>query len=123
MRNPYYFTDRALHVGFDKKLDSHNINNANSKLTSKPNFPGLRIETRYLNEILKEMTSIFARLKTQCRFKTLTVSSTRFEKQDENGHMLDEIEFFTNLNFNQSSIESDIGTIDTISQLEHQIQK
>ena len=66
MRNPYYFTDRALHVGFDKNLDSHIINHAISKLTSKPNFPGLVIQTRYLNEILKEMTSIFARLKAQC---------------------------------------------------------
>ena len=38
MLNPYYFTERALQVGFDIKLDSHHINHANSKLTIYPNY-------------------------------------------------------------------------------------
>ena len=33
MLNPYYFTNRALQVGFKINLDSHHINHANSKLT------------------------------------------------------------------------------------------
>ena len=31
MINPYYFTDRALRVGFNITLGSHHTNNANSK--------------------------------------------------------------------------------------------
>ena len=33
MINPYYFTDRAFQVGFKINLDSHNLHQANSKLT------------------------------------------------------------------------------------------
>ena len=46
--NPYYFTDNALGVGFNKKLDSHHIKHANSKLTINPNYPEFGIETRYV---------------------------------------------------------------------------
>ena len=46
MINPYYFTDRALQVGFKINLDSHHINHANSKLTIIPNCPEFSIEVR-----------------------------------------------------------------------------
>ena len=65
MLNPYYFTDRALPVGFIIKLDSHHINHANSKLTITPNHPEFRIETRYINKIMKELAVIYARLINQ----------------------------------------------------------
>ena len=39
MINPYYFTDRALQVGFEITLESHHINHANSKIFTKPNYP------------------------------------------------------------------------------------
>ena len=45
--NPYYFTDRALHVGFGINLDSCNINNAKSKLIIKPIFADIAIETSF----------------------------------------------------------------------------
>ena len=32
MNNPYYFTDRALQVGVNITLESHHVNDANSKL-------------------------------------------------------------------------------------------
>ena len=35
--NPYYFTDRALQVGFTITLESHYINHAISKIVIKPN--------------------------------------------------------------------------------------
>ena len=38
MINPFYFTDRALQVGFNITLESHHINHANSKLIVKPNY-------------------------------------------------------------------------------------
>ena len=50
--NPYYFTDRALQIGFNITLDSHNINHANSKSTNKPSFPESGIETRYIKKML-----------------------------------------------------------------------
>ena len=53
MINPYYFTDRALQVGFKINLDSHNINHASSKLTIIPNHPEFGIEFRYINKIMK----------------------------------------------------------------------
>ena len=46
MLNPYYFTDRAIKVGFNIKLDSHQINPANSKLTINLNNPEFGIEVR-----------------------------------------------------------------------------
>ena len=65
MINPYYFTDRALQVGFKINLDSHQINHANSKLTILPNYPEFRIEVRYINKIMKNLAIIYARLINQ----------------------------------------------------------
>ena len=53
MINRYYFTDRNLKVRFKNNLDSHHINNANSKLTVIPNYPEFGIETRYITKIMK----------------------------------------------------------------------
>ena len=75
MLSPYYFTDNALQVGFNVKLDSHHINHANSKLTISPNYPEFGIEPRYINKILKEMATIYARLINQYKFKYQTVFS------------------------------------------------
>ena len=48
--------------------------------------------------------------------------SDRFDKQDEGDQVLDESEIKPNLNFNQILTQSDIDTIDAMSQLEQQIQ-
>ena len=59
--NPCYFTDRALPVGFNISLDSYHINHSISELTNKPNFPEFGVELRYIDKLLKEMATIFAR--------------------------------------------------------------
>ena len=123
MINPYCFTDRNLKVGFKINLDSHNLHHANSKITITPNYQELGIEVRYINEIIKELTIIYARLKNQYKFKYQTVFSTRFHKQDEEGQLLDEIELFINLSMNYNITQSDIDKIDIGSTLEHQIQQ
>ena len=123
MFNPFYFTDRALQVGFKINLDSHNLHHANSKLTIIPNYPEFGIEVRYINKILKELAVLYARLINQYKFKYQTVFSARFDKQDEDGQLLDEIELFINLNMNYNITQSDIDNIDIKSPLEHQIQK
>ena len=58
----------------------------------KPNFPELEIETEIINKFLKDLTTFYARLISQYRLKYQTVFSARFDKQDEDGHMLDETE-------------------------------
>ena len=90
MPNPYYFTDRALRVGFKIILDSHHINHANSKLTITPNYPEFGIEVRFVNKIIKDLSVVYARLINQYIFRYQTVFSARFDKQDENIQVLDE---------------------------------
>ena len=65
MNNPYLFTDKNIQAGFEIDLDGHHINLANSKLFIKPISQDFGIETRYFDEILKEMAVIYARLINQ----------------------------------------------------------
>ena len=123
MVNPYYFTDRALQVGFKSNLDSHHINHANSKITIMSNYPEFGIEVRYINKIIKELSVIYARLINQYKFRYQTVFSARFDKQDENNQVLDETELFINSNINQNLTQSDLYKIVIRSPLEHQIQQ
>ena len=123
MINPYYFTDKNLKVGLKINLDSHNINHLNSKLTITPNHPEFGIEVRYINKIMKELSVIYARLINQYKFRYQTVFSARFDKQNEDGQLLDETEVFINLNINHNLTQTDIANIDVVSALEHQIQQ
>ena len=122
MINPYYFIDENLKYGFKINLESHNINHANSLLNILSNFPGIGIKTRYINKILKEMATIYARLINQYKFRYLLLFSASFYKIDEEDQRNDEIELFINLNINNNLTETDIDKIDVKSQLEHQIQ-
>ena len=123
MLNPYYFTDNALRVGFNIKLDSHHINHANSKSTISPNYPEFGIEVRYINKIIKELSVIYARLINQYKFRYHIVFSATIDKQDEDNQVLDETELFINLKIKHSLTESDLDEIDVRSSLEHQIQQ
>ena len=122
MINPYYFIDENLKIGFKINLESHNINHANSFLNIEPNFPDIEIETRYINKILKELATIYARLINQHKFKYHTIFSASFYKNNEEDQRSDEIELFINLNININLTETDINNNDVKSQLEHQIQ-
>ena len=122
MINPYYFIDENLKIGFKTNLESHNINHANFLLNIEPNFPGIGIETRYINKILKEMATIYARLINQYKFKYHILFSASFYKINEEDQRSDEIDLFINLNINNNFTETDIDNIDVKPQLEHQIQ-
>ena len=78
MINPYYFLDENLKIGFKINLESHNINHTNYLLNIEPNFPDIGIETRYINKILKEMATIYARLTNQFKFKYHILFSASF---------------------------------------------
>ena len=79
MINPFYFTDRALGVGFNITRESHHINDVKSKLFVKPNYPEFGIEVRYIKKTMKELSVIFARLISQYKFRYRTVFSARFD--------------------------------------------
>ena len=49
--------------------------------------------------------------------------SARFDKQNEDGQLLDETELFNNLNMNHILTQTDIANIDVVSALKHQIQQ
>ena len=80
MNNPYFFNDKNFKIGFKINLESHNINHANSLLNIEPNFPDIGIETRYINKILKGMTTIYARLINRYKFKYHILFSASFYK-------------------------------------------
>ena len=115
MINPYYLTDRILKIAFIINLDSHHINHLNSKITIKYNY--LEIEKNYVIKIVKQMANIYARLSNQIKFKYQTVFSARFDKQDEDDQVLDEIELYINLKYHKNSTQSDIDNNDVRSQL------
>ena len=123
MINPYYFTDRALRVRFKNNLDSHHIYHAKSKLTITPNYHEFGIEVHFINKIMKDFSIIHSRLINQYKFRYQTVFSARFDKQDEDNHLLDETELFINLNINHKLTESDLGKSDVRTALEYQPQQ
>ena len=123
MINPSYFTDRNLNVANKINLDSHNLHHTNSKLTITPTFQNSWIEFRFINKILKELAVIYARLINHYKFKYQTVFSARFDKQDEDGELLDETELFINLNINHNLTQTDLDNIDVVSPLEYQKQQ
>ena len=122
MSNPNYFIDEVLKIGFKFNLESHNINHANYILNINPNFLIIGIETRYYKKILKEMATIYARLKNQYKFISHILFSASFYKIVEENQRSDEIELFNNLSPNKILTENDIDKIDIKSQLEQQIQ-
>ena len=123
MLNPSYFIDGGLKFGFIINLDCHHINHTNSKLIIKPNCPELGLEFRYFKEILSKMATIYARFLNEYIFKSQILFSARFDKQDVDGKVLDEIELFINLKNDQKLTESDIINMNVRFQIEEQIHR
>ena len=123
MINPYYFSDRNLKVAYKINLDSHHTNHLNSKLSSTSDFENTGKEFRFINNIMREMSIIYAGLINQYKFRYQTVFSARFDKQDEDDQLLDETELFINININQNLTQSDIDNINITFPLERQIQQ
>ena len=115
MINPYFFIEENLKKGFKNNLESHNINHANSILTLTPNFPEFRIDYRYSNKIIKELSVIYARLINQHKFKYYTLHSASFYKINEEDQRNNETELYINLYINHNLTESDIDIIDVRS--------
>ena len=92
MINLIYFLDENLKIVFKINLESHNINHAKSILTITPNLPDFGIEFRYINEIIKGLSVIYARVINQYKFKYHTLFSTSFYKINEEDQRYNEIE-------------------------------
>ena len=99
---PNFVTDRNPQVKFKINLDSHHLN---SKLTITPDLE-FGIEVRNINQIIKTLSNIYARLINQYKFRYRVVFSERFDIQNE-----DEKELFT-------TSQTDIDKIDVISQIQ-----
>ena len=123
MINLYYYICRNLKVRFKITLESHHINHAISNLNITSNYPEFGIEVCYKNEIIKDLSVIYARLIDQYFFENQTVLSARLDKQDEGNQVLDETELFFNLNNNHSLTESYLDNIGIKSPLENQIRE
>ena len=61
MINPYYFTARALQIGFNNTLESLHFNHANSKLIIQLNYPEFGIEVHYIIKIIIELSVTHAK--------------------------------------------------------------
>ena len=72
---------------------------------------------------MKELAMIYARLINQYKFKYQTVFSAIFDKQDEDGRLLDKTELFISLNIIHNLTQSNLDEINIISPLEFQIQQ
>ena len=97
---PNYVTDRNLQVKFKINLDSQHLN---SKLTITPDLE-FGIEVRNINQIIKRLSNIYARLINQYKLRYRVVFSERFDKQNEK-------ELFI-------TSQTDIDKIDVISQIQ-----
>ena len=75
----------------------------------------------YVNEIMKEMDIVHARLTYQHKLEYQTVLSARLEKQNEDYKVLNEIELHKKLNINQNLTDSDINNMKVRSLLEQDV--
>ena len=73
-------------------------------------------------KIKQDFSVIYARLKSQYKFKYHAFFSASFYKINEEDQRYNEFEVYVKLNNNHNLTESDIDNIDVRSQLEHQIQ-
>ena len=69
MLNPYYFKNKNLYNILKINLDSHHINHLNSKITISSTTVHNEIDKDLINELVKEMCIIYARLISQYKFK------------------------------------------------------
>ena len=98
MINPYYVS-RRYEPQYKIILDSHHMNHFNSKISivSKYNLP---VQIDDVNNILGEMSNIYARLINRQKFKNQVVVSDEFDKEGEYGYLTDEIKVFISLEVN-----------------------
>ena len=120
MNNFLYFTHRFLHVAYKINLNSHQrnlieckLNNYNNSYEKRNNSGQKNVETNvdYISWKIK-----------QYNFNYQTAFSARFDEQDEDDQVLDEIELSDNLNTSEKSRESKIDTVNDTSQLEQQVE-
>ena len=108
MLNPYCFKDQSFYDFLKTNLDSHHINHLNSKITISSTAQSPHIDKIVINRIVNETATIYAKLISQFKFKYQCTFLARFDKQDEDGELLDEIELFINLKINQNLTENDL---------------
>ena len=82
MLNPYYFKNKNLYNILKINLDSHHINHLNSKITISSKLEHDKsIDMDLINQLVKEMSVIYARLINSFKFKYQCTFLARFDKQ------------------------------------------
>ena len=79
------------------------------------------IEIRYVNKTIKEIVNICARLLNQWKFNYQVLLLARFDKQDEDRQVLNEIAFFNNMKIIRILTHFDIDNNNIKFQLERQL--
>ena len=72
--------------------------------------------------IVKQLANIYAGIINQYKFKGQTLFSARFDKQDEDDHVIEKTELYNNLKISPNFTPSGVYSIDVRSQLEQQTQ-
>ena len=122
---PYYFTVKTLVMALKITSDSHNISHSSSILIFTPSHINIGIDRTDVNNFLKEMATIYARITNQYKFKCHTLFSASFYKLNDGDQRVDETEIFNILNNIRILTESDTNNVDFDfhSKLQIQIQE
>ena len=107
IRNSYYDNDRGLRLELKIVKDSPCLT-----FIITPYESVNEVEIFYINQIIKRLSNIYARLINQYKFRYQTVFSVVFDKQNE---------LFIDLNISHNLTQNDIDVIDNISPLKHKI--
>ena len=91
MIRPYNFTNENLKNGFKVNLESHNVNHTNSISTITTKYTDFGFETIYINKIIREMATSYARLINQNKFKYHIIFSACFFRNNEEDQRSDKL--------------------------------
>ena len=93
MFNPFFVFEKNLYYNFLKiNLDSHHINHLNSKITLSSTTEYNKIDMHLINDLVKQMSIVYARIIDHFKFKYQCVFLCRFDKQSEDKEIIDETE-------------------------------
>ena len=86
-----------------------------------PIFINIGVDKTYVNNILKQMATIYLGIVNQYKFEYHTLFLARFSELDKNNQVSDETQLFINLK-NTKKTQTDFEYIDAKSQFEDEIQ-
>ena len=105
------FSDDINNKIYDISVDRHHKKNLNSQITTTSKFNETGIEMYYIDEIVKEMSHIYAKFINQYRFKYQLSFMLLFYKLEEDGDTRREAEMSINLSMITNLTQSEIDNV------------